>query len=329
MAASLLPTQAELAGLRTLDNVRDWTGTPEVVWQHLSVALGTVPNVRVLALTPMDIMKRAFRDARITLVDSTGNRTGDRELTSVEVIQMALMWRIARQLFGLDDVDILSPTPMIPPAVGAPPGGAGAGASDRKKVKVSHHADQLDETEVDTMTQTEIEASYAQFRAVTGADPRPEADPSQEQLAVIYAKVIVRNESPYADFSVLTPFGRRMQKQMKARNWLLQADGSFKATEIPGPPSHESWLACWRVYRTILLMLQHVDGTGARRAVVTVAALEEYADKIHDMVTEFPECWHLVMQAEDRMRGEQFERIRRQLIRARVEGRSNEPSLRP
>ena len=39
---------------------------------------------------------------------------GDRGLTSVEVIQMALMWRIARQLFGLDDVDILSPTPTAP-----------------------------------------------------------------------------------------------------------------------------------------------------------------------------------------------------------------------
>ena len=56
-------------------------------------------------------------------------------------------------------------------------------------------------------------------------------------------------------------------------------------------------------------MLQHVDAAGARKAVVTVAAWE------------FPECWRLVTQAEDRMRAEQFERICRQLIRARVEGR--------
>ena len=52
-------------------------------------------------------------------------------------------------------------------------------------------------------------------------------------------------------------------------------------------------IACWRVYRTILLMLQHVDAAGTRKAVVTVAALE------------FPECWRLVAQAEDRMRVEQ------------------------
>lgn len=56
-------------------------------------------------------------------------------------------------------------------------------------------------------------------------------------------------------------------------------------------------------------MLQHVDAAGTRKAVVTVAAWE------------FPECWRLVTQAEDRMRAEQFERICRQLIRARVEGR--------
>lgn len=38
----------------------------------------------------------------------------------------------------------------------------------------------------------------------------------------------------------------------------------------------------------ILLMVQHFDATrGTRKAVVTVAALEELADKIHDMGIEF------------------------------------------
>ena len=319
MALSLLPTPAELAGLASLDDIRQWTGVHTSVWQHLSVALGTVPSVRVLALTPSDVIRSAFRSVRITLVDTNNQRTGDRELSSVEVIQLALMWRIARRLFNMEDIDLLQPPP--PPPV-ANVGGAAASSEDRKKIKVSHHADQLDDTEVDTMNATELEEAYAAYRMATGADPRPEADPSQEQLAVMYAKVIKRNESPYADFSVLTPFGRRMQKQMKARNWLLQADGSFKAVEIPGPPGFESWLACWRVYRTILLMLGRSDpSTGARKPIVTVAALEEYVDRIQELVTEIPECWHLIMQAEDRMRAEQLERIHRQLTRARLEGR--------
>ena len=100
---------------------------------------------------------------------------------------------------------------------------------------------------------------------------------------------------------------------------VLQADRSFKAVKIPGPPGMESWLACWRVYRTILLMPGRVDpATGARKPIVTVAALEEYVDRIQELVTEFPECWHLIMRAEDGMRAEQFERIHRQLTRARL-----------
>ena len=53
----------------------------------------------------------------------------------------------------------------------------------------------------------------------------------------------------------------------------------------------------------------------------TMAALEEYHECIAKLCRDFPECWSLVMKAEDRCRGEHFERIRRSLIRARLEGR--------
>lgn len=138
----------------------------------------------------------------------------------------------------------------------------------------------------------------------------------------MYAKITKRNESPY--FSVLTPFGRRMQKQMSSDEGsqlvtVLHADLSFNSVKIPGPPGMESWLACWRVYRTILLMLGRVDpATGVRKPIVPVAALEEYVDRIQELVTEFPACWHHIMQAEDGMRSEQFERIHRQWTRARL-----------
>ena len=129
----------------------------------------------------------------------------------------------------------LRPPPPPPPVTVR---GMAAASSDTKKIKVSHHADQLDDTEVATMSATELEEAYAAYRMATGADPRPEADPSQEQLAVMYAKITKRNESPYC--SVLSPFGRRMQKQMSSDEAsqlvsVLQADGSFKAVKIPDP----------------------------------------------------------------------------------------------
>lgn len=46
-----------------------------------------------------------------------------------------------------------------------------------------------------------------------------------------------------------------------------------------------------------------------------------YFNRVSDLRDEFPEAWHLVMQAEDRCRGEQFERFHRKLTRARTEGR--------
>ena len=46
-----------------------------------------------------------------------------------------------------------------------------------------------------------------------------------EQVRAVQAKVENRGEPPHADFSVLTPYGRRSQKQMKARNFNLQPFG--------------------------------------------------------------------------------------------------------
>ena len=36
---------------------------------------------------------------------------------------------------------------------------------------------------------------------------------------------------------------------------------------------------------------------------------------------QYPECWHLIMQAEDRCRSDHLERTRRNLTRAAAEGR--------
>ena len=69
-------------------------------------------------------------------------------------------------------------------------------------------------------------------------------------------------------------------------------------------------------------MLRHLpNNAGDRKPIVTMEALEEYQECIAKLCKDFPECWSLVMKAEDRCRGEHFERIRRFLIRARLEGR--------
>ena len=184
-------------------------------------------------------------------------------------------------------------------------------------------ADQLDDTELELVDKKVLHQAYSTYRSVVGAEPQTDAEPTPEQITVLYNKIITRGDAPYADLSVLTPYGRRMQKQLKAKGYFLQEDGSWKQVEMPGPPNFQAWTACWRIYRVALLMFEHPAGAtgGCGKAVVTPAALEEYFEVIQKLNHDCPECWHLIMQAEDRCRGEHFDRIRRKLARAVLEGR--------
>lgn len=84
---------------------------------------------------------------------------------------------------------------------------------------------------------------------------------------------------------------RRMAKQMKARGWMLQQDGSFRALDIPGATR----AACWKVYHAGLFMLRRLPATPGNSPlkVVTAAVLEEYYERVVKLNAEFPETWEI------------------------------------
>ena len=182
MSRNLLPNDAELANLTTINEVRQWTGLAQDSWDVLSACLGNVPNLRVLATLPRDTLQEAVRRSRIP---ATGT-SPERELSAVEIIHVALMWRVARQAYGLPDVDPLTAveTTTSPAARAA----AAVEASPRKKVKMNAAVDQLDETEVELMSTTEVEVAYRNHREAVGADPLPDCDPTTEQITAMFAK---------------------------------------------------------------------------------------------------------------------------------------------
>lgn len=319
MARDLLPTDAELTGLDSIERVGTWAGLSEQVWNQFDATLGGTTSLRILATLPLATLHTATSRTRIPATATVP----ERELYAVEIIQVALVWRIARRLFRLPDLDPLQ-TDEATTSSAAPTAGGGVETPPTKKVKMSTALDQLDETEVELLATSAIDQAYRNFREAVGADPLPKSDPSVEQITATHTKVLKRKESPYADFPVLTPYGRRMQKQTKARNFLLQPDGTWKTVEIPGPPTFQAWCACWKIYRTVMLMLKRPGNTATGLGeipIMTVVALEEYFNRVSDLHEEFPEAWHLMMQAEDRCRGEQFDRFHRELLRARTEGR--------
>lgn len=180
----------------------------------------------------------------------------------------------------------------------------------------------MDETE-EAMSRAELNEAYVFHVEETGAEPQHDCDPTVEQLAAMRDRVITRGEAPYADFSILTPFRKTMQKQLKTRSWMLQQDGTFRALDVPGPPSFEAWKSCWKIFRSIIFMLRYhlVPPATDRKKVISSAALEEYYERVVKLVADFPETWHLSMKAEDKCRSEMMERYRRLLTKAAAEAR--------
>ena len=177
--------------------------------------------------------------------------------------------------------------------------------------------DQGDETEIRQLGRQAIKAMFDIHVARTGDEPLVESEPTADQMSAMFDRVISRDEEPYADFSILTPLGKRMAKALKLRGFLPQPDGSYVACELPGPPSFTAWTACWRVYVSVMTMLQY-PATETRpepKAATTQAGLEEYFRHFDALQSEFPETWWLCCLAEDACRSEHFARLRRELER--------------
>ena len=186
-------------------------------------------------------------------------------------------------------------------------------AKQSKVVRASLVLDPTDESIVPAATTAQMDQWLVNYKTLKGGVPQPEAEPTPEQVAALEARVVTLDLEPYADFSLLTPFGRRMAKALKYRSWNLQQDGSYVPYEAPGPSDFSSWHACWRVYANALLMLTYPPAVQGDPPVpvVTVQALEDYLVAFQTLVSENSEAWHLCIRAEDRCRAELFPRLRR------------------
>ena len=88
------------------------------------------------------------------------------------------------------------------------------GESPKKKVKMSIVDHQQDETDVPTLSRSQVDIYFQNHIDTAGAEPLQEAAPLPEQLAAMEEKIVKRDEEPFADFAVFFSFGRRMQRLM-------------------------------------------------------------------------------------------------------------------
>ena len=319
------PHFPDVTDITDLPALVTWSGLAGAAWTATSETLGTVPSIRVLAYMPPAALTTATAAARVTLPAQGEPGTEDhvpattRALTPVEVTQVGLLWQAAQQLTSRPVVDPFGPTGP-PPVIGVVGGGAPAvdtqaGEKETKrKIKCCQVLDQSDEAEIPELKQKEIDGFYNRLREVKGGPVRPECEPSPEQISALKVRILELDLAPYADFGIFVNFQHRFSKALKFLNHILQPDGTFRAVEVPGPPSYEQWLSSWKVFENTLLMFQTEAAPGVMNPIVTPSALEEYKDAFRDMVVNYPEAWHLLVKAEDRCRGEHFPRLRRNLL---------------
>ena len=94
----------------------------------------------------------------------------------------------------------------------------GAPAKQDKKVKANTILDQVDDGEITLMTQQQVDDNFTQLKQVKGGEVALESEPSPDQGSGMKGRVNTLDLEPYADFSSVTPYGRRLQKQLKPKN---------------------------------------------------------------------------------------------------------------
>eukprot|EP00971_Amphidinium_carterae_P116126 2300709-Amphidinium_carterae.1 len=97
---------------------------------------------------------------------------------------------------------------------GAAPAPAAAKAvvevASERKVKLSQFVDPVKEESKTALTQAEISTAYSKYRWAMGASPSPAEECTAEQLSAV-AALLRDGDPPFVDFSLFTPFNRRLQ----------------------------------------------------------------------------------------------------------------------
>ena len=328
------PTAAELAAIAGVDDACLWVGIEPPLLAAMREAIGDFKLLREVVLIPDAAWNDAVAAMRVRLPAAaprlpSGSGGADAEavaaeaaaggaqspppsraLRPLELGQVGSLRRVARLRLGLPATEESGGAAALVDAGGAPSASALAAtttlavrtAPGERKLKMATLFDQADDSELAPWTAARARAVLAAFVAGNdGEEPERAEEASADQLAALEHRLL-GGGAPCPDFAVWRPFGHRLVRRLRLTVHHREADGSYKPHEVAGPPSFEEWLAAWRVFATAMRALQ----------AASAAKLAMYESRIRRFHDSFgPRCWWIVAQADQRMRGEQWERLRR------------------
>jgi len=312
MSASALPAESELQGVTTLRELLDYLAVPDGLWGSVLEQVGDPGHqVRLIAALPKTVIVQGAVQAVVLR----------RERVSLRYRRLMWGWYGGQHVrwctCGRVCLSRSSRTwARGNPTIGSQLGGAltinggqaegasgTAGLKDRV-LKMSALVDQSDDSELAPATRDQIDQWMSAYVTIMGSPPPEEEESSDAQLAALHRKTFVLKAAPYADLAIFTPFGRKCQKAQKFRVYHPLGDGSYMMRELPGPQNLQQWLTSWRVYKAACLML----------SISSLASLQVYEKAIERLVLQWPKCWGLIYQAEDKARAERLDKIRRRLM---------------
>jgi len=328
---SIEPTEEEASAFTTVDQVAAWAALgvsqaadgprqPDPVRDSLYDLFGLEGDmhVRVLALIPEVDFEEALSDWRILKPQQPQSSEGDLSSEAVAVApthaqraQAGLFGRAARIACGtqrrVSEVNANADLLLRTQAAAKSANKESSSTSDSsRKVKLSQVVDQTSEVEVESLSQSDINAAYARYDNRLGGEPPHDHEPSMDQLSALHQLVFKMNLPPDVDFALFAPHQVRFIRKLKFTGLVLNGSGQLTRAELVGPSCFSQWDSCYSVFRTACVMLD----------IASPASLDSYRDHIRRYTQRYSEqCWPLIYQADTRARKELTERIRRRMRR--------------
>ena len=285
MLSGLIPSQDVLDSWTDISDAAQWAGVDDGLKRAVCRRLGdaNLTSLPVLAMIAPQVFE-------LTLGECT---RGDRPLHETEKACARLWHGAIRAKFGA------TISQSEPTSVTSKPAETGVAASSKLKLKLSQIIDQGCDLETDMLNRLELLECRRKYAISEGDSPLEREDPTDSQISCLKAKLDA-GMTPFIDMGVWGPFGDRLARQMRftAHQW---NNGSWKAVELPGATSLDSWEESWRILRSTSIMLE----------VVSAATLDKYASEFRTRVAQHPDVWFLAAQADIRCRTEFWVQERR------------------